>query len=184
MENHRTRETGGPGKGDRGIAKGPGTFRVLGIDPGSLVTGYGVVEKAGYGLCCIKYGEIKTGKGVALSSCLKTICGGIQEVIRRMEPDALSIENIFYGKNIRSLIKQGHVRGVAILAGVESGVPVYEYSPLEIKKAVVGYGRAEKGQVQMMVRAILKLSELPPPDAADALAVAICHIHFKKADPI
>jgi crossover junction endodeoxyribonuclease RuvC len=183
MENDQTWAGGETGKGDRGIAKGPGTFRVLGIDPGSHVTGYGVVEEAAYGLCCVKYGEIKPVKGVALSSCLQTICGGIQEVIRRTEPDALAIENIFYGKNIRSLIKQGHVRGVAILAGAESGVPVYEYSPLEIKKAVVGYGRAEKGQVQMMVRAILKLSELPPPDAADALAVAICHIHFRKADP-
>ncbi len=184
MENDRTRAGGGTEKGDPGIVKGAGTFRVLGIDPGSHVTGYGVVEEAGSGLCCVQYGEIKPVKGVALSSCLQTICGGIQEVIRRTEPEALAIENIFYGKNIRSLIKQGHVRGVAILAGAENGVPVYEYSPLEIKKAVVGYGRAEKGQVQMMVRAILKLSELPPPDAADALAVAICHIHFKKADPI
>lgn len=184
MENDRTRAAGGTEKGDPGIVKGAGTFRVLGIDPGSHVTGYGVVEEAGSGLCCVQYGEIKPVKGVALSSCLQTICGGIQEVIRRTEPEALAIENIFYGKNIRSLIKQGHVRGVAILAGAENGVPVYEYSPLEIKKAVVGYGRAEKGQVQMMVRAILKLSELPPPDAADALAVAICHIHFKKADPI
>jgi len=96
----------------------------------------------------------------------------------------MAIENIFYGKNIRSLIKQGHVRGVAILAGADGGVPIYEYSPLEIKKAVVGYGRAEKGQVQRMVRAILKLPELPPPDAADALAVAICHVHFRKTDQI
>ena len=183
MENDRTLAEGGTGKGDRGIVKGAGTFRVLGIDPGSQVTGYGVVEEAGYGLCCVRYGEIKPVKGVAFSSCLQTICGGIQEVIRRTAPEALAIENIFYGKNIRSLIKQGHVRGVAILAGAESGVLVYEYSPLEIKKAVVGYGRAEKGQVQMMVRAILKLSELPPPDAADALAVAICHIHFRKAEP-
>jgi len=184
MGNDRTRAAGGTEKGDRGIAKGPGTFRVLGIDPGSHVTGYGVVEEAAHGLCCVTYGEIKPAKGVALSSCLQTLCGGIREVIRRTEPEALAIENIFYGKNIRSLIKQGHVRGVAILSGAESGVLVYEYSPLEIKKAVVGYGRAEKGQVQMMVRAILRLSELPPPDAADALAVAICHIHFKKADPI
>jgi crossover junction endodeoxyribonuclease RuvC len=182
MKNDRTRAAGETGERDRGIAKRPGTFKVLGIDPGSQVTGYGVVEEAAYGLRCIKYGEIKPAKGVALSSCLQTICGGIQEVIRLTEPEALAIENIFYGKNIRSLIKQGHVRGVAILAGAESGVPVYEYSPLEIKKAVVGYGRAEKRQVQMMVRAILKLSELPPPDAADALAVAICHIHFRKAD--
>ncbi len=97
---------------------------------------------------------------------------------------ALAIEDIFYGKNIRSLIKQGHVRGVAILAGADGGLPVYEYSPLEIKKAVVGYGRAEKGQVQMMVRAILKLPELPPPDAADALAVAICQLHFRKTETL
>ena len=183
MENDQTRAGGGTGKIEHGIVKRSGTFRVLGIDPGSHVTGYGVVDVVGYGLGCVEYGEIKPAKGVALSSCLQTICSGIQEVILRTEPAALAIENIFYGKNIRSLIKQGHVRGVAILAGAESGVPVYEYSPLEIKKAVVGYGRAEKGQVQMMVRAILKLSELPPPDAADALAVAICHIHFKKADP-
>jgi crossover junction endodeoxyribonuclease RuvC len=105
-------------------------------------------------------------------------------VIRRAEPQALAIENIFFGKNIRSLIKQGHVRGVAILAGADGGLPVFEYSPLEIKKAVVGYGRAEKGQVQTMVRAILKLPELPPPDAADALAVAICQLHFRKTDTL
>jgi crossover junction endodeoxyribonuclease RuvC len=184
MENDRTQAGGGARSGDPGFLNGAGTFRVLGIDPGSQVTGYGVVEEGGKGLRCVEYGEIKPVKGVAFSACLQTICGGIQAVIRRTEPEALAIENIFYGKNIRSLIKQGHVRGVAILAAAESGVPVYEYSPLEIKKAVVGYGRAEKGQVQMMVRAILKLAELPPPDAADALAVAICHIHFKKADPI
>jgi crossover junction endodeoxyribonuclease RuvC len=119
-----------------------------------------------------------------LSACLQTVYDGLREVIRKAAPDALAVEDIFYGKNVRSLIRQGHVRGVAILAGKHSVSPVYEYSPLEIKKAVVGYGRAEKGQVQMMVRAILNLSELPPPDAADALAVAICHIHFRKADPI
>jgi crossover junction endodeoxyribonuclease RuvC len=164
--------------------KEAGTFRVLGIDPGSRVTGYGVVENTANGLRCILHGEIKPVRGASLSVCLQTICGGIQEVIRRTAPEALSIENIFYGKNIKSLIKQGHVRGVAILAGADGGLPVHEYSPLEIKKAVVGYGRAEKEQVQMMVRAILKLPELPPPDAADALAVAICHIHFRKADPI
>ena len=160
------------------------TLRVLGIDPGSHVTGYGVVENAANGLRCILHGEIKPVRGASLSGCLQTICGGIQEAIRLSAPDAMAIEDIFYGKNIRSLIKQGHVRGVAILAGADGGLPVYEYSPLEIKKAVVGYGRAEKGQVQMMVRAILKLPELPPPDAADALAVAICHIHFRKADPV
>ena len=142
------------------------------------------MEEDANGLHCVLYGEIKPVRGASLPTCLQTICGGIQEVIRHAAPEAMAIENIFYGKNIRSLIKQGHVRGVAIMAGADGGVPIYEYSPLEIKKAVVGYGRAEKRQVQRMVRAILKLPELPPLDAADALAVAICHIHFRKADPI
>jgi crossover junction endodeoxyribonuclease RuvC len=164
--------------------KKAGTLRVLGIDPGSHVTGYGIVEDSSSGLQCVLHGEIKPARGASLSTCLRTICTGIQEAIGRMAPEAMAIEDIFYGKNIRSLIKQGHVRGVAIWAGADGGLPVYEYSPLEIKKAVVGYGRAEKGQVQMMVRAILKLPELPPPDAADALAVAICHIHFRKADAV
>jgi crossover junction endodeoxyribonuclease RuvC len=164
--------------------KGVGTFRVLGIDPGSHVTGYGVVEEAGNGLSCVLHGEIRPVRGASLATCLQTISSGIHDVICRIAPEALAIENIFYGKNIRSLIKQGHVRGVAILAGADGGLPIYEYSPLEIKKAVVGYGRAEKGQVQTMVRAILKLPEMPPPDAADALAVAICHIHFRKADTL
>jgi crossover junction endodeoxyribonuclease RuvC len=184
MDKDRTPAGGRAGTSDRGIVKEAGTFRVLGIDPGSHVTGYGVVENTAKGLRCILHGEIKPVRGASLPACLQTICGEIQEVIRRTTPDAMAIENIFYGKNIRSLIKQGHVRGVAVLAGADGGLPIYEYSPLEIKKAVVGYGRAEKGQVQMMVRAILKLPELPPPDAADALAVAICHIHFGKADPI
>lgn len=164
--------------------KEAGTIRVLGIDPGSRVTGYGVVENAASGLRCVLYGEVKPARGASLTLCLQTIRSGIQEVIGRTTPGELAIENIFYGKNIRSLITQGHVRGVAILAGADGNLPIYEYSPLEIKKAVVGYGRAEKGQVQMMVRAILKLPELPPPDAADALAIAICHIHFRKTDPI
>jgi crossover junction endodeoxyribonuclease RuvC len=94
------------------------------------------------------------------------------------------LENIFYGKNIRSLIKQGQVRGVVIFAGAAQGVPVFEYSPLEIKKGVVGYGRAEKRQVQIMVKAILRLSSLPPADAADALAAAICHANFFKEQQI
>lgn len=160
------------------------TFRVLGIDPGSQVTGYGVVEKTRSGLCHVVHGEIKPGRGITLSSCLQTICERLQEVIRHSVPQALAIEEIFFGKNVKSLIKQGHVRGVAILAGKQMGIPVYEYSPLEIKKAIVGYGRAEKAQVQMMAKAILGLSELPPPDAADALAVAICHINFLKAESI
>ena len=160
------------------------TFRVLGIDPGSQVTGFGVIEKAGSCLCHIVYGEIKPGRGATLSLCLQTIFDGLLEAIRRSAPEALAIEEIFYGKNVKSLIRQGHVRGVAILAGKHAGIPVYEYSPLEVKKAVVGYGRAEKNQVQTMVKAILNLPALPPPDAADALAVAICHSNFLKMEPL
>ena len=166
------------------IAKGDSTFRVLGIDPGSHVTGYGVVENARGGLCHVMHGEIRPGRGATLTVCLQTIYDDLCEVIRRSVPDALVIEDIFYGKNVRSLIRQGHCRGVAILVGKQRGIAVYEYSPLEIKKAVVGYGRAEKAQVQQMAKAILKLPELPPPDAADALAVAICHINFRKAESI
>lgn len=166
------------------IAKHDGAFRVLGIDPGSHVTGYGVVENAGGSLRHVVHGEIRPGKGAALTACLQSIYVDLYEVIRLSAPDALVIENIFYGKNVRSLIRQGHCRGVAILAGKQRGIAVYEYTPLEIKKAIVGYGRAEKAQVQKMVKAILNLSELPPPDAADALAVAICHINFRKTEPI
>jgi crossover junction endodeoxyribonuclease RuvC len=96
----------------------------------------------------------------------------------------MAIEDIFYGKNVKSLIKQAHVRGVVILAGAMRQIPVFEYSPLEVKQAVVGYGRAEKSQVQKMVATILHLSKIPPADAADALAVAICHINFLKVKPI
>jgi len=108
----------------------------------------------------------------------------LSAVISESAPRAISLENIFYGKNVRSLIKQAQVRGVVIFAGAGKGIPVFEYSPLEVKKAVVGYGRAEKRQVQIMVKAILKLPELPQADAADALATAICHANFLKEKPI
>lgn len=159
-------------------------MRVLGIDPGSRVTGYGVVEKVRGGLTCVFYGEIKPEKGARLSACLSAVYRGIKEAIRQAEPKIMVIEDIFYGKNVHSLIKQGHVRGVAVLAGAEEGLTVYEYSPLEIKKAVAGYGFAEKRQVQMMVKNILKLVDAPPPDAADALAAAICHINFLKTEQV
>jgi crossover junction endodeoxyribonuclease RuvC len=152
-------------------------MRVLGIDPGSLVTGFGVVEKRRNDVLHIQHGEIKvTGKG-SLPSFLVAIYEQLMAVIGQTKPDVVAIEDIFYGKNVKSLIKQGQARGVAILAGSHSGLPVFEYSPLEVKKAVVGYGRAEKSQVQAMIKAILQLKETPRADAADALAVAICHAH-------
>jgi len=105
-------------------------------------------------------------------------------LIGEAKPDIVAVEDIFYGKNVKSLIKQGHARGVVLLAASQYNLPVYEYSPLEIKKAVVGYGRAEKIQVQRMVKAILGMSALPPEDAADALAVAVCHSHTGKTKNI
>ena len=157
---------------------------ILGIDPGSHITGYGVIDKKGNYLRHILHGEVKLKKVSLLSTVLSSIYQQLFEVIADNAPQAIALENIFYGKNVRSLIKQAHVRGVIIFAGVSSSIPVFEYSPLEVKKAVVGYGRAEKRQVQIMVKAILKLPALPPVDAADALAVAICHANFLKEQPV
>ena len=159
-------------------------MRILGIDPGSRVTGYGVIETDRRTLSSLTYGQIAPGKNAALSECLQTLYNCITDISEQTRPDAIAIEDIFFGKNVRSLIKQGHVRGVAILAGSRQGIPIFEYSPLEIKKAVVGYGLAEKDQVQMMVKAILHLSGSPQADAADALAVAICHAHSRKVTPV
>jgi crossover junction endodeoxyribonuclease RuvC len=159
-------------------------LRILGIDPGSHVTGYGIIEKEGNYLRHVLHGEIKAKKESLLSTMLISIYQQLSAVISESAPRAISLENIFYGKNVRSLIKQAQVRGVVIFAGAGKGIPVFEYSPLEVKKAVVGYGRAEKRQVQIMVKAILKLPELPQADAADALATAICHANFLKEKPI
>jgi len=159
-------------------------LKILGIDPGSHVTGYGVIEKKGNYLKHIVHGEIKPKKDSSLSEVLVYIYQQISSLMSQTAPQAVALENIFYGKNVRSLIKQAQVRGVVIFAGADQGLNVFEYSPLEIKKAVVGYGRAEKRQVQMMVKAILNLPEIPPADAADALATAICHANFFKDKPI
>jgi crossover junction endodeoxyribonuclease RuvC len=159
-------------------------LRILGIDPGTNVTGYGVIEKNRGGLREIHHGEIRVPRDLLLSGRLMRIHGALLEVVEKTDPDQVALEDIFYGKNVKSLIKQGHARGVILLAASRSGLPVYEYSPLEIKQAVVGYGRAEKSQVQQMVMAILGMKAAPRADAADALAVAICHAHFKKTEAI
>jgi crossover junction endodeoxyribonuclease RuvC len=148
------------------------------------VTGYGVIDKSGNYLRHVSHGEIKPPKDSLLSEILMDISRSLGAVIVETDPQAVGLENIFYGKNVRSLIRQAQVRGVVIFTCAEKGIPVFEYSPLEVKKAVVGYGRAEKRQVQMMVKAILKLDVLPPADAADALATAICQANFLKEQPI
>jgi crossover junction endodeoxyribonuclease RuvC len=155
-------------------------MKILGIDPGFHVTGYGLIEKIKGKPIHILHGEIKLPKNEILSDCLLRIYRTLIEIIQQNQPQALAVEDIFYGKNIKSLIKQAQVRGVTILAGSAEGVPVFEYSPLEVKSAVVGYGRADKFQVQKMVQAILNLPEMPPADASDALAVAVCHMNSQK----
>lgn len=159
-----------------------GRMIILGIDPGTRVTGYGILAKTTAGLSHIDHGEIRPPHRIVLSVALKYVFESLVALVSAHRPDALVIENIFYGKNVKSLIRQGHLRGVALLVGPLNGLPVYEYSPLEIKQAVVGYGRAEKHQVQRMVTALLKLDSPPPPDASDALAMAICHAHSMRKD--
>ena len=155
-------------------------MRILGVDPGINITGYGVIEKDYDKTIDVVHGEIRRTKSEPLSKCLAKIYDDLIEIVEDFAPDAMALEDIFYGKNVNSLIKQAQVKGVVILASCHSNIPIYEYTPLEVKKAVVGYGRAEKSQVQQMVKTILNLSELPPVDASDALAVAICHSNFLK----
>jgi crossover junction endodeoxyribonuclease RuvC len=166
-------------------------MRVLGIDCGTEYTGYGVVEllsddsngnrnvaRDADRLVCIICGAIKVSPRDPMPTRLSRISVGLQELIAQHRPDRVAIEDVFYAVNVKSALKLGQVRGVAMLAAASAGLEVAEYSPLSIKSAVVGYGRAEKHQVQQMVTRLLNLDQIPEPaDAADALAIAICHLH-------
>src|SRR6266403_3439757 len=154
-------------------------MRVLGIDCGTEYTGYGVVELLDdERLVCIVCGAIKVSPRDPMPTRLSRISIGLQELICQHHPDRVAIEDVFYALNVKSALKLGQVRGVAMLAAATAGLDVAEYSPLSIKSAVVGYGKAEKRQVQHMVARLLYLDEVPEPtDAADALAIAICHLH-------
>jgi len=152
--------------------------RVFGIDPGSERTGYGCVETDGSRHTIVVCGAISTPALASFPDKLHRIHSRLAILLHDTRPDAVAIENLFHAVNVRSALKLGHARGVAMLAAVEAGVPVFEYTPAEIKRAVVGYGRAEKPQVQQMVKLLLGMTDVPSPhDAADALAVAICHMH-------
>jgi crossover junction endodeoxyribonuclease RuvC len=154
--------------------------KIFGIDPGSDRTGYGCVESDGSRHRLILTGVISS-VGASFPEKLLKIHTGLALLMAECRPDCVAIENLFHATNARSALKLGHARGVAMLAAVEAGLPVAEYTPAEIKRAVVGYGRAEKHQVQQMVMLLLGLSSVPSPhDAADALAVAICHSHAMK----
>jgi crossover junction endodeoxyribonuclease RuvC len=152
--------------------------KIFGIDPGSDRTGFGCVETDGSRHRIVVAGAISTPALASFPEKLLHIHKRLSALLAECRPDCVAIENLFHAVNVRSALKLGHARGVAMLAAVEAGLPVVEYTPAEIKRAVVGYGRAEKHQVQQMVKLILGLAEPPSPhDAADALAVAICHVH-------
>jgi len=154
---------------------------ILGVDPGIAILGYGLVKYEANRFTVIDYGAITTDAGINMSARLTIIYDRLIDIIERYNPDAFAIEELFFNKNIKTALTVGHARGVAVLAGSKSGVQVYEYTPLQVKQAVVGYGRADKNQMQQMVKVILNLGEIPKPDdVADALAVAICHGNSSK----
>ncbi|HKJ04892.1 MAG TPA: crossover junction endodeoxyribonuclease RuvC [Geopsychrobacteraceae bacterium] len=152
-------------------------MRILGIDPGSRVTGYGLIQQQGNRLIHLDNGAIFTRSDDELAVRLQRIYRELIRLIAEFHPEAVAVEQVFMAKNPASALKLGHARGVALLAGIEAELPVSEYSALQVKSAVVGYGRAAKQQVQQMTRTLLNLPEIAQEDAADALAVAICHAH-------
>ena len=153
---------------------------VMGVDPGSQVTGYGVVSSQGSRLQCVKYGAIKgssLSRGAPFPERLRKIHEELAELLEQYSPSVVAVEQVFHAVNARSALQLGHARGVILLAAAQLGIQLVEYSPLEIKKSVSGYGRADKEQTQTMVRVLLNLKEKPQPyDASDALAVALCHV--------
>lgn len=156
-------------------------MRVLGIDPGTLTSGYGVVAEEDHKLFHVVSGGISPSAKHPFPKRLKKIYEELEKIIDKYRPHVVVVEDLFVSKNIKSALKLGHARGVAILAAMNAGLPVFEYAPTEVKQAVVGNGKAEKKQVQMMVKTLLDLPKVPhPADAADALASAICHIHSSR----
>lgn len=150
-------------------------MRILGIDPGSRATGYGIVDQAGSRVSFVCCGVIRMPEKYSFSERLKMIFDGLTEVIETNNPQVAAVEDVFVAVNPRSALKLGHARGVAVVAAMQKGLAVFDYTPRLVKQAIVGYGQAEKQQVQHMVRVLLKLSASPSADAADALAVALCH---------
>jgi crossover junction endodeoxyribonuclease RuvC len=153
-------------------------MKVLGIDPGSETLGWGVVEGSGSKYSLVEYGTVRSNPREAFSKRLMKIFSGVEAIVDRLEPDELSIEEAFYSINVNVAMKLGQVRGVMLLLAEQRGLKIGEYAPRLIKQTVVGHGNAEKHQVGEMVKVLLKLKEVPAPhDAADALAIAICHFH-------
>ena len=157
-------------------------MRILGIDPGYAIVGFGLIEYDNAKFKPLDCGVLTTPQDMPFSKRLKSLYDTLTLLIADKKPDVLSIETLFFNTNVTTAISVGHARGVLILAAENAGIPVFEYTPLQVKQAVVGYGRAEKKQVQQMTKAILNLDAVPKPDdTADALAIAICHAHSYRA---
>jgi crossover junction endodeoxyribonuclease RuvC len=151
-------------------------MRILGIDPGIALTGFGIVEKEGANIKAGRYGHISTESGTPVPDRLKILYDDMVNIVQEYRPDVVVVEELFFNKNVKTAIIAAQARGVIILSAVNNGVDVEEYTPLQVKQAVIGYGRASKQQVQFMVKELLRLKEIPKPDdTADALAIAICH---------
>jgi crossover junction endodeoxyribonuclease RuvC len=158
---------------------------VLGIDPGTAITGYGLVKGEGDDLTLVAYGAITTSSDWPLPERLQRVYQELTALIEDQQPTAAAVEELFFSKNVRTALSVGQARGVALLAAANAGLPIHEYTPLQVKQAIAGYGRATKDQVQQMVKMLLALDSVPQPDdAADAIAVAICHIHSAKLTAI
>ena len=155
---------------------------VIGLDPGSAITGFGIIEEhADHSLEVIDYGVLRTGPESTTAERLQTLYEQLNQLLVLHRPESGAVENLFFQRNVSTAITVGQARGVLLLALSQAGIPVAEYNPMEIKQAVAGYGKADKKQVQQMVKMLLGLEKIPrPDDAADALAVAICHIHSRK----
>ena len=160
-------------------------MRILGLDPGTATTGYGIVDVVEGELVSVTYGVITTSSKTDMPERLQTIYQELNELIRTYQPDAAAVEEVFFGRNITTAITVGQARGVLLLALANAGLPISEYSPPKIKDAVTGYGKANKAQMQLMVRNLLDLEETPrPDDAADGLAVAITHYQYHRYEAL
>ncbi len=149
---------------------------IMGIDPGLALMGFGVMETDGYRFRTLDYGVVDTPAGMDEPDRLLMLWDGLNALLKQYKPEAVAVEELFFNKNVKTAVSIGQARGVILLAVKTCGIPLYEYTPLQVKQAVVGYGRAEKKQIQLMVKTILNLKDIPKPDdAADALAIAIAH---------
>ncbi|MFZ7112892.1 MAG: crossover junction endodeoxyribonuclease RuvC [Desulfatiglandales bacterium] len=155
---------------------------VIGVDPGSMATGYGLIEKKSARMACIHSGAVTSSSKIPFHQRIHHIFLEMVEIMTRYRPQELAIEDVFFAKNVKSALKIGHARGAVLIAAVQCSVKIFEYTPLEIKKSVVGYGRATKEQVRSMVQVILNVQKPVSYDTSDALAAAICHLNWSKYD--